>query len=79
MGWKNGRFVDVHEHGLQGIHEHLPERSVNVFQSGDEAFAYISGLEGGTQMVAYQDPFEKAAVDSLLEAQYKKPVYQYFR
>ena len=44
---------------------------VNVFQSGDEAFAYISGLNGGTQMVAYRDPFEKGAVDSLLEMQYK--------
>ena len=44
---------------------------VNVFQSGNEAFAYISGLEGGTEMVAYSDPFEKAAVDSLLEEHYK--------
>jgi uncharacterized protein (DUF1501 family) len=44
---------------------------VNVFQAGNEAFAYISGLNGGTEMIGYTDPFEKSAVDDLLEEHYK--------
>ncbi len=71
-GW-GGRTADL----LMALNENskvsmnISLNGVNVFQSGNEAFAYISGLEGGTEMVAYRDPFEKAAVDSLLELQYK--------
>ena len=71
-GW-GGRTADL----LQSMNENsqvsmnISLSGVNVFQAGDEAFAYISGLNGGTEMVAYEDPFEKAAVDSLLEEQYK--------
>ncbi|MCB1124392.1 MAG: DUF1501 domain-containing protein, partial [Verrucomicrobiae bacterium] len=71
-GW-GGRTADL----LMALNENsqvsmnISLSGVNVFQQGNEAFAYISGLEGGTDMVEYEDPFTKAAVDSLLEQQYE--------
>ena len=71
-GW-GGRTADL----LMSLNEdsqvsmNISLSGVNVFQVGDDAFAYISGLNGGTEMVAYSDPFEKSAVDSLLEQQYQ--------
>ena len=71
-GW-GGRTADL----LMSMNEdsqvsmNISLSGVNVFQAGNEAFAYISGLNGGTEMVAYTDPFEKFAVDSLLEQQYQ--------
>mgnify|MGYP001200287016 CR=1 FL=1 len=71
-GW-GGRTADL----LQSMNENslvsmnISLSGVNVFQAGNEAFSYISGLNGGTEMVAYSDPFEKAAVDGLLELEYK--------
>jgi len=44
---------------------------LNTFQTGKEAFAFVAGNNGGAEMIAYQDPFEKAAVDSLLTENYK--------
>ncbi len=71
-GW-GGRTADL----LQSMNENaqismnISLSGVNVFQTGEDAFSYISGLDGGTEMIAYTDPFEKAAVDSLLELEYK--------
>jgi uncharacterized protein (DUF1501 family) len=71
-GW-GGRTADL----LMAMNENsqvsmnISLSGVNIFQSGNEAFAYISGLNGGTEMVGYTDPFEKSAVDSLLEEHYK--------
>lgn len=71
-GW-GGRTADL----LQSMNKNslvsmnISLSGVNVFQAGNEAFSYISGLNGGTEMVSYSDPFEKAAVDSLLELDYK--------
>ncbi len=71
-GW-GGRTADL----LMAMNENsqvsmnISLSGVNVFQVGNDAFSYISGLNGGTDMVGYSDPFQKAAVDSLLEAHYK--------
>ena len=43
---------------------------VNVFQNGSEAFAYISGLNGGTEMVNYDQNYFKSAVDDILGQEY---------
>lgn len=78
-GW-GGRTADL----LMALNENsqvsmnISLSGVNIFQAGNEAFSYISGLEGGTEMAAYSDPFEKSAVDSLLEAQYKNLFTQTF-
>ena len=71
-GW-GGRTADL----LMAMNEdsqvsmNISLSGVNIFQVGNEAFAYISGLEGGTDMVGYTDPFQKAAIDGLLEEHYK--------
>lgn len=71
-GW-GGRTADL----LQSMNENaqvsmnISLSGVNVFQAGNEVFSYISGVEGGTEMVDYTDPFAKAAVDSALELDYK--------
>ncbi len=71
-GW-GGRTADL----LNSMNENaqvsmnISLSGVNVFQTGNEVFSYTSGIHGGTQMVAYSDPFEKAAVDSALELGYK--------
>ena len=71
-GW-GGRTADL----LQSMNENaqvsmnISLSGVNVFQAGNDVFSYISGVEGGTEMVAYMDPFEKTAVDSALELGYK--------
>lgn len=51
---------------------------LNTFQTSEEAFAFVAGNNGGAEMVAYQDPFEKAAVDSLLTDNYKNLFQQTF-
>jgi uncharacterized protein (DUF1501 family) len=73
-GW-GGRTADL----LMAMNENsqvsmnISLSGVNVFQQGNEAFAYISGLEGGTNMVGYDDSFPifKQGIDSLLEQQYQ--------
>lgn len=71
-GW-GGRTADL----LNSMNENaqvsmnISLSGVNVFQTGNDVFSYISGVDGGTEMVAYTDPFEKAAVDSALELGYK--------
>jgi len=70
-GW-GGRTADL----LMAMNEdsqvsmNISLSGVNVFQVGNEAFAYVSGLDGGTEMVDYTDSF-KVAVDGLLEEHYK--------
>ncbi len=44
---------------------------LNVFQTGENAFAYVTGRNGATEMVSYDDPFEQAAIDSMLDLEYK--------
>lgn len=44
---------------------------LNTFQTSTDAFAFVAGNDGGAEMIAYQDPFEKAAVDNLLTDNYK--------
>lgn len=44
---------------------------LNIFQTSDESFAFVANSNGGADMVAYDDPLERAAVDSLLTENYK--------
>lgn len=70
-GW-GGRTADL----LMAMNEdsqvsmNISLSGVNVFQTGNEAFAYISGLNGGTEMVNYNQNYFKDAVDDLLSQEY---------
>ncbi|MBD5781161.1 DUF1501 domain-containing protein [Pelagicoccus sp. NFK12] len=44
---------------------------LNIFQTSDEAFSFVANNDGGADMIAYSDPLERAAVDSLLTENYK--------
>ena len=71
-GW-GGRTADL----LMAMNEdsqvsmNISLSGVNVFQNGNEAFAYISGLNGGTEMVNYDQNYFKGAVDELLGQEYQ--------
>lgn len=71
-GW-GGRTADL----LMSLNENsqvsmnISLSGVNIFQTGDEAFAYISGLNGGTEMVNYDQNYFKGAVDQLLAQEYQ--------
>lgn len=71
-GW-GGRTADLLMSMNEGsqVSMNISLSGVNIFQVGDEAFSYISGLNGGTSMVGYTDNSFAGAVDSLLEAHYK--------
>ena len=70
-GW-GGRTADL----LMSMNEdaqvsmNISLSGVNIFQAGNEAFAYISGLNGGTEMVNYNQNYFKDAVDNLLSQEY---------
>lgn len=70
-GW-GGRTADL----LMAMNENsqvsmnISLSGINVFQTGNEAFAYISGLEGGTEMVNYDQNYFKSAIDDLLSQEY---------
>lgn len=71
-GW-GGRTADL----LMSMNENsqvsmnISLSGVNVFQNGNEAFAYISGLNGGTEMVNYNQNYFQGAVDELLGQEYQ--------
>ena len=44
---------------------------LNVFQTGNEAFAFVTGNNGATEMVNYQNELERFTVDSLLTENYQ--------
>jgi len=44
---------------------------LNTFQTSQETFTFVANPNGAVEMVSYEDPFEKAAVDSLLTENYK--------
>ncbi|MDB2499777.1 MAG: DUF1501 domain-containing protein [Opitutales bacterium] len=70
-GW-GGRTADL----LMAMNEdsqvsmNISLSGVNIFQTGNEAFAYTSGLNGGTEMVNYNQNYFKDAVDDLLSQEY---------
>ena len=70
-GW-GGRTADL----LMAMNEdsqvsmNISLSGVNVFQNGSEAFAYISGLNGGTEMVNYDQNYFQTAVDDILGQEY---------
>ena len=71
-GW-GGRTADL----LNSMNEdsqvsmNISLSGVNIFQTGNEAFAYISGLNGGTEMVNYNQNYFQGAVDQLLGQEYQ--------
>jgi uncharacterized protein (DUF1501 family) len=44
---------------------------VNTFQTGSSTVTFVTSPAGAPQILSYQDPVEKVAVDTMLEAQYK--------
>lgn len=71
-GW-GGRTADLLMSMNEGsqVSMNISLSGINIFQVGDDAFSYISGLNGGTDMVGYSDASFAGAVDSLLEENYK--------
>ncbi|MEM9158241.1 MAG: DUF1501 domain-containing protein [Verrucomicrobiota bacterium] len=71
-GW-GGRIAELMEsvNADSNISMNISVSGLNTFQANQQTFTFVANNNGAADMVAYDDPFEKAAVDSLLTENYK--------
>jgi uncharacterized protein (DUF1501 family) len=71
-GWA-GRIADLMAHVNAGspLSMNVSLSGINTFQTGDTAVQFVADANGAPEIMAYDDPVEKVAVQSMLEENYR--------